>query len=241
MCDRILVLSSNPGRIAAEIAIPLPQPRNRLDASFRNIVDEIYATLTSRTIVSMRTQGQVHGGLVRALPQASINRISGLIETLAAPPYSGRAELATIAASHILDVDDLFPIAEALHILEFGELSDTSLKLTTRRARLRPKQHRGTQAPLPRASHQVRPLATRIRHVLGEREAHRAPRARFETELEDHLLGARPSGHFVPLRNGRAMPSCSRMMIGSEPLASDGQAAAPERRSSSGFYVFLRT
>jgi NitT/TauT family transport system ATP-binding protein len=57
MCDRILVLSSNPGHIAAEIPVPLSQPRNRLDIDFRNIVDEIYATLTSRAIVSIRTQG----------------------------------------------------------------------------------------------------------------------------------------------------------------------------------------
>ena len=33
MCDRILVLASNPGRIAAEIQVPLPQPRDRLDAA----------------------------------------------------------------------------------------------------------------------------------------------------------------------------------------------------------------
>ena len=31
MSDRILVFSSNPGRIAAEIKVDLPQPRNRLD------------------------------------------------------------------------------------------------------------------------------------------------------------------------------------------------------------------
>ena len=30
MCDRILVLSSNPGRVIAEIKVDLPQPRNRL-------------------------------------------------------------------------------------------------------------------------------------------------------------------------------------------------------------------
>ena len=35
MCDRILVFSSNPGRIVAEIKVDLPQPRNRLEPSFR--------------------------------------------------------------------------------------------------------------------------------------------------------------------------------------------------------------
>src|SRR5208337_4883565 len=53
MCDRILVLSSNPGRIAAEIPVPLSQPRNRLDDEFRAIVDEIYSILTARTVESI--------------------------------------------------------------------------------------------------------------------------------------------------------------------------------------------
>ena len=29
MCDRILVLSSNPGRVVGEIKVDLPHPRNR--------------------------------------------------------------------------------------------------------------------------------------------------------------------------------------------------------------------
>src|ERR1700759_4369430 len=43
MCDRILVLASNPGRIAAEIRVDLPQPRNRQDPIFRQLVESIYA------------------------------------------------------------------------------------------------------------------------------------------------------------------------------------------------------
>ena len=31
------------------------------------------------------------------------------------------------------------------------------------------------------------PLAAHVRRVLDERPGHRAPRVRFETELEDHL------------------------------------------------------
>src|SRR6202522_4519495 len=37
MCDRILVFGSNPGRILSEIKVSLPQPRNRLDPSFREL------------------------------------------------------------------------------------------------------------------------------------------------------------------------------------------------------------
>jgi len=187
MCDRILVLSSNPGRIAAEIPVSLPYPRNRLDAEFRDIVDELYSTLTARAIESIGVHQQVHGGLAQPLPPTSINQISGLIETLAAPPYDGRADLAKIARSMVLHVDDLFPTAEALHILEFGELKDGTLKLT---AAGRVFAGSGTEERKRLFNeHLLRfvPLAAHIRRVLDERKGHRAPRMRFETELEDHL------------------------------------------------------
>ena len=48
MSDRILVFSSNPGRILAEIKVDLPQPRHRLDPKFRQLVDDIYARMTAR-------------------------------------------------------------------------------------------------------------------------------------------------------------------------------------------------
>src|SRR4029077_1255946 len=41
MCDRILVFSSNPGRILAELPIELPRPRNRVEPAFRQLVDDI--------------------------------------------------------------------------------------------------------------------------------------------------------------------------------------------------------
>src|ERR1700730_9275471 len=48
MCDRILIFSSNPGRIVAEIKVDLPQPRNRQNPAFRRMVDDIYARMTQR-------------------------------------------------------------------------------------------------------------------------------------------------------------------------------------------------
>src|SRR6204780_4604946 len=48
MCDRILVFGSNPGRILSEIDVTLPQPRKRLDPTFRELVEKIYVEMTSR-------------------------------------------------------------------------------------------------------------------------------------------------------------------------------------------------
>src|SRR5579872_1930891 len=52
MCDRILVFSSNPGRVASELRVPFPHPRNRLDPAFRQMVDDIYALMTRRPVPS---------------------------------------------------------------------------------------------------------------------------------------------------------------------------------------------
>ena len=187
MCDRILVLASNPGHIAAEIRVPLPQPRNRLDAAFHGIVDEIYSILTSRITELIGAQSRIHGGLVQLLPQVSINRIGGFVETLLSPPYGGHAELATIAGPLALEINDLFPIAEALHILEFAELKDGTIKLTAA-GRVFAQSGTEERKRLFR-EHLLRfvPLAAHIRQVLDEREGHDAPRERFEFELQDHL------------------------------------------------------
>jgi NitT/TauT family transport system ATP-binding protein len=172
---------------AADIPVALPQPRNRLDAAFHSIVDDIYSILTSRTIESIALQNRNQGSVVRHLPQASTNQILGFLETLAAAPYNGEAELAKIAAPLALAINKLFPVAESLHLLEFAQLNDGAIKLTA-------AGHVMAQASTDERKklfreHLLRfvPLVTHIRQVLNEREDHYAPRARFEFELQDHL------------------------------------------------------
>ena len=48
LADRILVLSSNPGRIMAELAVELPRPRDRRDPRFDALVETVYGILTGR-------------------------------------------------------------------------------------------------------------------------------------------------------------------------------------------------
>ncbi|CAN7786884.1 nitrate/sulfonate/bicarbonate ABC transporter ATP-binding protein [Caballeronia sp. LjRoot34] len=187
MCDRILVLGANPGHIAAEIQVPLPQPRNRLDASFLAIVNEIYSILTSRMSEAIDRQTQIHGGLALHLPNVSINRIAGFIENLTSPSYEGQAELAKIATPLGLKSSDVFPIAVALQILEFADIKDGAIKLTTA-GRVFAQSDMDERKRLFK-EHLLRfvPLVTHIHQVLDEREEHRAPRERFELELQDHL------------------------------------------------------
>src|SRR3974390_650730 len=92
MCDRILVFGSNPGRILTEIVVPLPQPRKRLDPVFRELVDRIYVEMTVRRTgpATVASKERFPGlGIGTTLPRVSSNLLSGLIETVAAPPYNG--------------------------------------------------------------------------------------------------------------------------------------------------------
>jgi NitT/TauT family transport system ATP-binding protein len=187
MCDRILVLSSNPGRIAADLPVPLPRPRDRLDGAFRAIVDEIYSILTSRALASIKAQGKIHGGLAQALPRAPINQMNGLLETLASV-HGGTAELGELAGALALQADALFPVAEALHILEFAELSGGSLRLTASGRSFVASGMGERKRLFNEHLRKFVPLAAHIHSVLEEREGHQAPRIRFESELEDHLI-----------------------------------------------------
>src|SRR5476651_492723 len=121
MCDRILVFSSNPGRVAAEIKVDLPHPRNRLDPTFRQFVESIYGIMTDRRSADASSTGKSELKMGSPLPEVSTNLIAGLIETLAAEPYNGEAGLPDVAERRLLEVDDLFPVAEMLEHLGFAE------------------------------------------------------------------------------------------------------------------------
>ena len=42
MADRVVVLTSHPGRIAADLPVPLPRPRNKRDEGFDQLVDSVF-------------------------------------------------------------------------------------------------------------------------------------------------------------------------------------------------------
>ncbi len=187
MCDRIVILSSNPGRIAAEIKVNLAHPRNRLDPAFRQLVDQIYATMTQRTETE-RSRGKFPGiGIGMALTRVSTNTFAGMIEEIAAPPYHGKADIPALADSLHMEVDDLFPVAETLQHLRFVEMAEGDIALTVGGKRFSDADT-DTRKSLFR-DHLLTyvPIAARIKQVLDERPSHKAPAARFREELEDYM------------------------------------------------------
>jgi len=189
MADRVLVLSSNPGRIASEIPVTLPHPRDRLDPGFRDLVEKIYALMTQRpdpTKTATRETATA-AGLGLALPRVSTNSLAGMLEEIAAPPYNGKADLPHLADSLQLEIDELFPLGETLQLLRLAEFEEGDIKLTPLGQRFvemdvdQRKKVMGDQV----LAHV--PLASHIKRVLDERPTHRAPATRFREELEDYM------------------------------------------------------
>ncbi|MBN9511013.1 MAG: nitrate/sulfonate/bicarbonate ABC transporter ATP-binding protein [Alphaproteobacteria bacterium] len=189
MCDRILVFTSNPGRIATELRIPFAHPRNRLDPAFRQMVDEIYAVMTRRAAPpAAPTVLTAHDAtFATPLHPVSTNLLAGLLEALAAPPYSGRADLPALAASLQMEADELLPLGETLQLLGFAVLEEGDIRL------LEPGRkfvHADTDERKLLFADALRahvPLVAAIRRTIDERWNHRASAVRFRDELEDHM------------------------------------------------------
>jgi NitT/TauT family transport system ATP-binding protein len=190
MCDRILVFGSNPGRILSEIKVALPQPRNRLDPSFRELVERIYVEMTARpqgTAAGGRQERFPGLGIGSVLPQVSTNLMAGLMESVAAPPFMGHADLPKIASELQLEIDELFPVAETLQMLRFAELEGGDLKLAEDGVAFAHAAVDERKRLFTRHLLTYVPLAAHIRRVLDERASHSARKSRFIDELEDFM------------------------------------------------------
>ncbi len=188
MSDRILVFSSNPGRVASELKVPFPHPRNRLDADFRQMVDDIYALMTRRAPAGPKAaQAAPVSPLATPLQRVGTNIMSGLMETLATEPYDGRADLPALAASLQYEVDDILPLGETLQLLGFAVLEEGDITLTDQGRTFVNADVDERKRIFAEALKAHVPLVRMIRQVLDERWNHRASAVRFRDELEDHM------------------------------------------------------
>jgi NitT/TauT family transport system ATP-binding protein len=136
LADRILVLSSNPGRIRAELPCTLPRPRDRHDPAFEQLVDTVYGILTGREEAAERavaTASAAPGAPAATpvdmpLPQVSAGGLSGLLEILSA--RGGEDGLAELADELSFEVDDLLPLVDAAEMLGLADVHDAQLALT---------------------------------------------------------------------------------------------------------------
>jgi len=188
MADRVLVFSSDPGRVRAEIPVSLPRPRDTESAAFRQIVDEVYGLMTSSV------RGGVGGAADQItmgyrLPDTTPGAMLSMLDTIAEPPFNGHADVPALAEFIEMPDDYLLHVFEGLRVLGFARLAAGDVFLTPTGQAMVAAENDERKAIF--AEHLLRaiPLASHIRRVLDERRGHRAPEDRFLQELQDYLSG----------------------------------------------------
>ena len=190
MCDRIIIFAANPGRIAHEIPVDFPHPRDRAAPAFRALVDDIYVRMTNPHDPRLKAEQPAHdtaagAGVRMGLESVSTNLLAGLMEELAGPPFQGRADLPELADDLQLEIDELFPLAESLQLLRFAEVAHGDIVLSEQGRRFVDSDSDARKRLFGQQLLAHVPIVALIRRVLDERPSHTAPYRRFSEELED--------------------------------------------------------
>jgi len=109
------------------------------------------------------------------------------METIAADPFGGKADLPELAESLQMEADELFPLAETLQLLRFAGLARGDIRLTAAGRKFVQSDVDARKKLFAEQLLAHVPIAALIRRVLDERPAHRAPYRRFSEELEDFM------------------------------------------------------
>ncbi len=189
LADRILVFSHNPGRIRESIDVNIPHPRDDQSTEFRKMVDHIYTLMTMPDAAQASSKGAISKviDLGYRLPKVEVFTLTGFIEALDSPEYQDRVDLPQIAEDLHLDIDDLFPITEALEILRFAVVSSGDIQLTKAGKAFAEADILERKKLFAKHLMGYVPLARHIKRILDERPSHKAVESRFLNELEDYL------------------------------------------------------
>ena len=166
MADRIIILSSDPGRVRSEVTIDLPRPRQADSAEIRGLIDEVYGLMT------MRAAAPAIAGTAPArlpgyrLPETDVSRIEAVLELLADAPFNGNADLPQLAEEAELPDEELFPTFEALGLLGLAQIDQGDIALTALGRRYAGSEQAARQQIFGQQLLASVPLAARIAEQL---------------------------------------------------------------------------
>jgi NitT/TauT family transport system ATP-binding protein len=194
MANRILIFSSDPGRIQAEIPVTLNFPRETESPAFRALLDDIYTLMTTsererlfKAKVRAKAVDIKHPEYAYRLPEVSVSELTGLLETMESHELNNKIDLPELAEALHLDVNNLFPLTEILDMLRFAKISNGGLLF------LEAGKQFAAADILQRkqlfAKHLLKyiPLARHIREMLDEKTNHMVSKTVFLEELQEYL------------------------------------------------------
>lgn len=189
--NRIIIFSNDPGRIQAEILVDLDYPRDPKTEKFQNLRDQIYTIMTTSNrnrLDKVQSKYIINKELPEfsyRIPDVEIAELTGFLEV--APKHAevdGKINLPDLAESLHLDVNNLFPITEALDMLRFIKIIDGELELTEHGKKFAEADILNRKQIF--AAHLLKylPIVNKIKQTLEQNISHKVFKELFLEELE---------------------------------------------------------
>ena len=167
MADRVLIFSSNPGRVRSELPINLPRPRDPDSLEVRALIDEVYSLMTAAPQAVAGTTEAAKPHLSDRLPEADVGSMESLLELLLSD-FEGHADLPKIADESELTDEELLPLSDALHRLGLAKLERGDLVITGLGQRYVEGEHELRRQIFGQQLLEHVPLIAYIRHSLDQ-------------------------------------------------------------------------
>lgn len=194
MANRIILFTSDPGRIQTVVNIPLPFPRDKQSIQFRELLDKIYTLLTiseRERLLKAKVKAKIpdikHPEYAYRLPEVSVSELTGLLETMQTHEINVRVHLPELADALHLDIDSLFPLTETLDMLRFAKISEGDLILLEAGRQFAAADILERKKIFAKHLLEYLPLAAHIREVLEQKTNHQTPDKVFLEELQEFL------------------------------------------------------
>jgi len=122
LCDRVIVLSSNPGRVVADITIDVAHPRDTNSQKFHDTMDSLYLAMTDANLTKT---GQYY-----PQPVSVINLFHFLL-AIRDRMVENRTDTKILAEQLKLNNEQVFIFMEALSLLKFIEINGNDIMLSS--------------------------------------------------------------------------------------------------------------
>ncbi|HKE08008.1 MAG TPA: nitrate/sulfonate/bicarbonate ABC transporter ATP-binding protein [Candidatus Acidoferrum sp.] len=190
LADRIIVLGRNPAHIHAEFNVNLAHPRDRKDARFTELVDQIYKALTQQEHPEVPTAGQRAADTTKQkeivmLPHTRPGGMAGLLEIL--EDHDGRADLHILANELSLEVDALLPTVDTAVLLGALKLQEGDAILTQEGKAFANADIQERKAIFRKAVLANIPLLRQMEQALKAKSNRTLPAEFFQDLLDEHF------------------------------------------------------
>ena len=131
MADRVLIFSSNPGRVRVELPITLSRPRQAKGPEVHQLVDTLYTEMVSPSDNYSKDKNKTLTRASYGLSVATVAEIEGVLERLVDDPFRGKADLPKLAEVSEISDNAFINAADALVMLGLATIDQGDISVTT--------------------------------------------------------------------------------------------------------------